>query len=74
MMGTLLCDKQVVALCPGLSIHTLRAARTRPNLNAPPCVRVGGRVRYPIESVVAWARANGIALSGPRKTTVYDAK
>ena len=50
----------------GLSVHSLRSARSnKPALDAPPFVRVGGRVFYDREEVLAWARSRGIELAGP---------
>ncbi len=51
----------------GVSVHTLRAGRYRTNINVPPHVRDGGRVLYWRVEIVAWAKANGIALAGPRQ-------
>lgn len=68
MMREWLCDKEVASLT-GLSIHTLRAARTRPNIkNVPALAYQGGRVVYCRDVVVEWAGQHGIQPSGPRQS------
>ena len=42
-----------VAFFTGLSIHSLRSARSnKPNLRMPPFVRVGCRVRYDLDALL----------------------
>lgn len=65
-----LTDKQV-SFYTGVSLHTLRQGRVRPNLNVPPHVKLeSGRVRvlYPVSDLSAWCLANGIQLRGPMQT------
>jgi hypothetical protein len=61
-MRELLADKEVAHYL-GLSVSTLRHARTdRPELAAPPFVKIGGRIYYQREVALAWARERGIPI------------
>lgn len=67
-VAALLSDKEVAHEF-GLSVHTLRSARSnKPNLQMPPHIKQGGRIRYERDAVIAFLESKGLSALGPRSS------
>jgi hypothetical protein len=62
-MRALVADKEVAFLL-GCSASTRHARTDRPELAAPPFVKIGGRIYYQREVAFRWARERGIPIRG----------
>lgn len=72
LTADLLCDKQVAAEF-GLSLHTLRSARSnKSHLRTPPFVKQGGRIYYSREAVIQFCNEQSVSPFGPH--TKYPEK
>lgn len=58
-------DKEVSYYCD-ISVHTLRAARSRKghHFDVPPHYHQGRRVLYSKDEVIAWMQAHGLLMRG----------